>query len=66
LKKKREKVTSFSKYGEEEKKEDEKRLNTQPMDIHNQLGVAQGHSALNNKTTECSNMTIRKRKKKGG
>ena len=41
-----EKVTRLLKHGEEEKKEDEKRINTQPMDIHNQLGVAQVHSAL--------------------
>jgi hypothetical protein len=55
-------VTRTSKHEEEEKKEDEKPPNTQPVDILKQVGVAQGRSALNNKTTECSNLTIRKSK----
>ena len=48
--------------GEAEKKEDEEPSNTQPAETHNQLGVAQGRNALNGKTTESSNLTIKKTK----
>jgi hypothetical protein len=37
-----------------------KQPNTQWVDMHNQLGVAQGHDALDNKTTECVDMIIKK------
>jgi hypothetical protein len=41
---------------DEKDDENEKQLNTQWVDMHNQLGVAQGYVALDNKTTECVNM----------
>jgi hypothetical protein len=40
--------------------EDEKQLNTQCSDMHNQLGMAQGHGALDNKTMECVDMIIKR------
>jgi hypothetical protein len=51
-----------SQHKEDEKKEAEEPPKTQPAETHNQLGVAQGRNALNGKTTESSNLTIKKTK----
>jgi hypothetical protein len=45
---------------EDDENDDEKQLNTQWVDMQNQLGVAQEHGALDNKTTESVDMIIKR------